>query len=189
MSIVDLVMAGLKFDKVALNRIGKNSSDTSSALIMIFLNGILAGIISMINGTPSVVGGFVAGFGDGVPLAGVALLAFDFGLTLLVYLLLGFTVSLFIKMFGGTSGATSVLRIIGATIIWSMLASIVTIFIAQGFYLSLVGFVALLFGISAYSGKNIVIVFIAFILAIILLMIILGLLFVFLLFGLLAALM
>lgn len=182
MTFSSVVMSALTFNREGLKRAANNDDDTVPALLLIFINAAISGAIAMNKGTStSPLAGIL-----GTDLSGVELLISDFVVQLLFSLIFGFFISVVIKMFGGKSGTMSVVRMVGATTIWTILGVLLSYIIPILSILSFVGFIALLFGISAYSGKNMLVVFIAMIIAAILMIIVMYVLVLFLLIGLLA---
>ncbi len=177
MNLVDYNMVGLKFDKEGFNKIANDSSLNGTAIIMMLIASIISGIMGYITkqssiplgGTNSAVGAMIASFIG----------------TLFMTFILAAVFSFVLKLFGGVTSTGMIIRVMGSVQIWSIIGYLVMSFGLGGIF-QLVGFIALLFGVSAFSGKNMFVVFIALILSIILIMIILMGLFIFLFAGLLA---
>lgn len=163
MTFQNVVKSGLTFNKEELANVANNEDDTMPAMIMILINAVLAGVIAMISGT----GSFFAGLG-GSEFEGVGILVIEMVVSLFTTLVLGAVLSMMIKAFGGQSGTMQVVRIVGATAIWSILGTALSFVSPSLSILSFVGFIALIFGVSAYSGKGMFVVFIAWLISIIL---------------------
>ncbi|MCY3410648.1 MAG: hypothetical protein INQ03_03325 [Candidatus Heimdallarchaeota archaeon] len=162
MTYVEMMVASLKFDKKTLAKIGKSDNYSMPAIVWLFISALVSGIVGSLGYAPSVPGMEA--------LEGLAGLINGFIIGLLTTFVLAWVFSIVLKIFGGTSSTMAVIRIMGATAIWTILGSILSI-VGIGF-IGFIGFIALLFGISAYSGKGMFIVFIALILSYILIVVI-----------------
>lgn len=156
MTFQNVVKSGLTFNKEELVNVANNEDDTMPAMVMILLSAILAGVIAMITGVGSGLGSL-----GGESFEGIGILVIEMVVSLFTNLVFGVILSFVLKGFGGQSGTMQVVRMVGATAIWGILGTLLSFVSPTLSLLGFVGFIALIFGVSAYSGKGMFAVFIA----------------------------
>ncbi len=151
MPFVNMVLAGLKFNKSEIGSVGKNEKDTFPAVLLILLYVLFGAIVAFF-------------LGNGKNLAGLGLIGFPAAIAELGSVLIGAFVSaiilaLVMRIFKVKPSIVGTIRVWGAVIIWSIIGGIVglllKIFLPDLAMLSIVFWlvfnVALMIGMTGYT--------------------------------------
>ena len=148
-----LILAGLKFSRSEIGEVGNNEKDTIPALIMIFINVLLASVLAFFFGN-----GGSGGFSD-LELTGFDAAIAELGSGLIGVFVYVIILALVMRLFKVKPTIVGTLRVWGAVVIWSIIGDIVglllTLFLPSLSMASILFWllfnIALMIGMTGYS--------------------------------------
>jgi hypothetical protein len=146
-----MIVAGLKFSKSEIGKIGHALQYTVPAVVLLLISALLDAAIAYVNGPGGNSGlarSGLTGMGAAIGQLGSGLIGLFLSALIMVYVL---------RLFKGESTYTGVLRVYGAAIIWTILGSLVGLFLPEGLAMAGILFwlaynFAVLFGLTGYTG-------------------------------------
>lgn len=148
-----LILAGLKFSRSEIGEVGNNEKDTIPALIMIFINVLLASVLAFFLGN-----GGSGGFSD-LGLTGINAAIAELGSGLIGVFVYAIILALVMRIFKVKPTIIGTIRVWGAVVIWSIIGDIVglflTLFLPSFSMLSILFWlifnIALMIGMTGYT--------------------------------------